>query len=127
MAKSGVSDPCSSIGATADIGRRAFGSLAVSAAAVWPFAARALHDAFPAVYQYRPFAAAGGLVSYGASETEYYRLLGVQVGKILNGTMPADLPLEQTKIEMIINLKTAKVLGISVPLELLGRADEVIE
>jgi putative ABC transport system substrate-binding protein len=91
-------------------------------------AARALRHALPAVYQYRPFAAAGGLVSYGASETEYYHLLGIQVGKILNGEKPADLPVQQsTKIELIINLKTAKALGITVPQSILARADEVIE
>ena len=60
-------------------------------------------------YQYRPFAAAGGLVSYGASETEYYRLVGIQVGKILNCEKPADLPVQQsTKIKLITNLKTPK-------------------
>jgi putative ABC transport system substrate-binding protein len=91
-------------------------------------AARALRHAMPTVYQYRPFAAAGGLVSYGASETEYYRLLGIQVGKILNGQKPADLPVQQsTKIELIINLGTAKALGITVPQSILARADEVIE
>jgi putative tryptophan/tyrosine transport system substrate-binding protein len=91
-------------------------------------AARTLSHALPAVYEYRPFAAAGGLVSYGASETEYYRLVGIQVGKILDGKKPADLPVQQsTKVELIINLKTAKELGIAVPLVLSGRADELIE
>ena len=91
-------------------------------------AASALRHALPTIYQFRPFAAAGGLVSYGSSETEYFLLFGIQVGKILNGAKPADLPVEQsTKVELIINLKTAKALGISVPLGLLGRADEVIE
>jgi len=88
----------------------------------------ALRHALPAVYLDRPFAAAGGLVSYGASESEYFRLLGVQVGRILNGENPADLPVQQaTKIELIINLKTAKALGLTVPQSLLARADEVIE
>src|SRR5262249_25970796 len=88
----------------------------------------ALRHAVPAIYQYRPFAVAGGLVSYGTDETEYYRIVGVYVGKILNGEKPANLPVQQsTKVELIINLKTAKALGITVPLPVLGRADEVIE
>ncbi|HUK11476.1 MAG TPA: ABC transporter substrate-binding protein [Stellaceae bacterium] len=91
-------------------------------------AAQALRRALPAVYEYRQFAAAGGLVSYGASETEYYRLVGVQVAKVLNGEKPADLPVQQsTKIELIINLKTAKALGLTIPQSILARADEVIE
>ncbi|HEV2550035.1 MAG TPA: ABC transporter substrate-binding protein [Stellaceae bacterium] len=91
-------------------------------------AARALHHALPALQAARPFVAAGGLLSYGTNETEYYRLFGIQVGKILNGEKPADLPVQQsTKVELIINLKTAKALGISVPLALSVRADEVIE
>ena len=82
----------------------------------------------PTIYQLRPFAAAGGLVSYGASLTDAYRLVGVYAGRILTGEKPADFPVQQaTKVEMIINLKTAKLLGLTVPLSLLGRADEVIE
>jgi putative tryptophan/tyrosine transport system substrate-binding protein len=82
----------------------------------------------PAIYEFRQFVAAGGLVSYGGSIVESYRLAGVYTGKILKGDKPGDLPVQQsTKIEMIINLKTAKALGITVPLSLLGRADEVIE
>jgi putative ABC transport system substrate-binding protein len=82
----------------------------------------------PAVHQYRKFTTAGGLVSYGASETEPYLLFGIQVAKILNGAKPAELPVQQsTKIELIINPKTAKTLGITIPQSILARADEVIE
>jgi putative ABC transport system substrate-binding protein len=91
-------------------------------------AALSLRHAMPAVGQYRAFAAAGGLISYGSDEAEYYRLVGNCAGKILAGEKPADLPVQQsTKVELIVNLKTAKALGITVPLPLLGRADEVIE
>ena len=87
-----------------------------------------LRHAVPEIFQYREFAAAGGLISYGSDETEYYRLIGIYAGRILKGEKPADLPVVQsTKVEMILNLKTAKALGITVPLPLLGRADEVIE
>jgi putative ABC transport system substrate-binding protein len=87
-----------------------------------------LRHRVPTIYQYRPFVAAGGLISYGSDETEYYRLIGTYTGKILKGEKPAGLPVVQsTKVELIINLKTAKALGINVPLSLLGRADEVIE
>ena len=87
-----------------------------------------LQHALPAIYEFRQFVAAGGLISYGSSETEYYRLVGNYVGKILNGDKPADLPVQQaTKVELFINLKTANTLGITVPLPLSGRADELIE
>ena len=87
-----------------------------------------LRQAMPAIFDHRPFVAAGGLISYGSNETEYYRLLGTYTGKILRGMKPADLPvLQSTKIELLINLKNAKALGLTVPVSLLGRADEVIE
>ena len=87
-----------------------------------------MRHSVPAIYQLRAFAVAGGLVSYGGSLTDAYRLVGVYTGRILKGEKPADLPVQQaTKVEMIINLKTAKTLGLTVPQSLLGRADEVVE
>jgi len=90
--------------------------------------ALSLRHAVPTLFTYRKFVAAGGLISYGPNETETYRLVGIYTGKILKGANPGDLPVQRsTKVELIINLKTAKALGITVPLALSGRADELIE
>jgi putative ABC transport system substrate-binding protein len=90
--------------------------------------ALALLHSVPAVYQHRAFTAGGGLISYGASVADPFQLAGVYTGRILKGEKPADLPVQQsTKVDLLINLKTAKALGITIPPALLGRADEMIE
>ena len=97
-------------------------------ARIGQLAALAVRHMLPTIFQYREFAAAGALMSYGGSFADDWRRAGVYTGRILKGDKPADLPVQQsTKAELIINLKTAKALGLTVPLSLLGRADEVIE
>jgi ABC-type uncharacterized transport system substrate-binding protein len=91
-------------------------------------AALTVKHAVPAIYQWREFAAAGGLMSYGPNVIDTHRLVGIYAGRILKGSKPADLAVQQaSKVEMFINLKTARALGIAVPLPLSGRADEIFE
>ena len=117
----------------ANLIRSRAGGLVISADSVFTrgieqLANLTVRHSVPAVYTYREFAAAGGLMSYGPGIAESYRMAGIYTGRILKGEKPADLPVQQvTKFELYINLKTAKALGITVPLPLSGRADELFE
>ena len=119
--------------AFATLVRERAGALAVAASGFFFFhreqlVALAAHHGMPVVYPWRDAAAAGGLMSYGASPFDAYRQAGIYAGRILKGEKPADLPVQQAvKVEFVINLRSAKALGLTVPLPLLGRADEVIE
>ncbi len=120
-------------GAFADLAQRRVGAIMVGNDVFFysrreQIVALAARHAIPAIYNVREFAQAGGLMSYGTSVDDAQRIAGVYVGRILRGTKSADLPVQQAvKVELVLNLKTAKTLGITFPLSLLGRADEVIE
>ena len=105
--------------------RREFVALTGVAAVAWPLAAR---HALPTIYAARANVEAGGLISYGASNTDAWYQVGAHAGRILKGAKPADLPVVQSaKFELLINAETARLLGLAVPSSLLSRADEVIE
>ena len=119
--------------AFANVREHRAGALAIAADALFisrvdQLAALGLRHAVPALYPFREFAAAGGLASYGTDLADTYRSAGLYTGRILNGEKPADLPVQQaTKVELVLNLKTAKALGLTLPQTLIARADEVIE
>jgi len=109
------------------------GALVIGADAFYNAKSRLLAElslryAVPAIYEYTEFTNDGGLMSYGGNIKESYRWAGIYTGRILKGAKPADLPVQRsTTVELIVNLKTAKALGVTVPLSLLGRADQIIE
>ncbi|MGB8610271.1 MAG: ABC transporter substrate binding protein, partial [Pseudolabrys sp.] len=117
----------------ADIKRLRVGGLVIGQGSVFDhgidkLAALTVRHAVPAIYQFRSFPAAGGLMSYGSDILDSYRLAGIYTGRVLKGENPAELPVVQaTKFELVINLKAAKALGISVPPSMQARADEMIE
>jgi putative ABC transport system substrate-binding protein len=119
--------------AFADLGKLHVGGLVISTDPFFTsrpqqLASLTARYAMPAISKGREFAAAGGLLSYGADNLDTYRLAGVYTGRVLKGERPADLPVQEaTKVELYINLKTAKALGVTVPLPMSGRADEVFE
>jgi ABC-type uncharacterized transport system substrate-binding protein len=117
----------------ADVKRLRIGGLVIGAGTVFlrgvnKLPALTVRHAVPAIYQYRTFPAAGGLMSYGSDVLDSYRLTGTYTGRVLKGENPAELPVMQaTKFELVINLTTAKALGINVPPSMQARADEMIE